>query len=205
MEETPPFLTAPEDTRGEIMGATYRALCRHGYSGITVQRIAEEFEKSKSLLYHHYDDKDELLLAFLDYMLEEFEETVAACDADGPAEQFDAMLDQLLVGSGPPAAEQFIAAMVELRAQAAHDERYREQFSHHDGALHDRLVAVTEAGIEAGCFRDVDADRVATFLLTLVVGAMTRRATLENSAGATVREEVESYVDRRLRVEGGDE
>lgn len=205
MEETPPFLTEPDDTRGEIMGATYRALCRHGYSGITVQRIAEEFEKSKSLLYHHYDDKDELLLAFLAHMLEEFEGAVPECDAEGPAEQFDAMLDQLLAESGPPEAEQFIAAMVELRAQAAHDERYREQFNQHDRALHDRLVAVTEAGIEAGCFRDVDADRVATFLLTVIVGAMTRRATGGAAPGATVREEVESYVDRRLRAEGDGE
>lgn len=205
MEKTPPFLAEPADTRGEIMVATYRALCTHGYSGITVQRIAEEFEKSKSLLYHHYDDKDELLLAFLAHMLAEFEGAVPECDADGPAEQFDAMLDQLLTESGQPETEQFIAAMVELRAQAANDERYREQFDQHDRAVHDRLVAVIEAAIEDGCFHDVDADRVATFLLTLITGAMTRRTTADAAAGATVRKEVESYVDRRLRMEGNDE
>lgn len=205
MEETPPFVTEPEDTRGEIMAATYRALCRHGYSGITVQRIAEEFEKSKSLLYHHYDDKDELLLAFLAHMLEQFEAAVPECEAESPTEQLDEMLDQLLTESEPPEAQQFITAMVELRGQAAHDERYRAQFGQHDRAFHDRLVAVIEAGMETGCFRDVDAERIATFLLTLTTGAMTRRATVEAAAGETVRDEVETYVDRRLRAEGDDE
>ncbi|WP_144427216.1 TetR/AcrR family transcriptional regulator [Halolamina pelagica] len=101
MGETPPFLANPETTRESIMRATYLALCEHGYAGLTIQRIGECFEKSKSLLYHHYDDKDELLLAFLQFMLEEHESSVPETDDDGPRERLGAVVDAMLPPNSP--------------------------------------------------------------------------------------------------------
>ena len=37
-------------TRAAIMEATFEALSKHGYADLTIQTIADEFEKSKSLL-----------------------------------------------------------------------------------------------------------------------------------------------------------
>jgi len=56
------------------MGATYRALCEHGYAALTMRDIAEESDRSKAALHYHYDDKEGLLLAFLDHLYEEFTE-----------------------------------------------------------------------------------------------------------------------------------
>ncbi|GAB7012434.1 TetR/AcrR family transcriptional regulator [Halolamina salina] len=202
MGETPPFLADPESTRESIMRATYLALCEHGYAGLTIQRISESFEKSKSLLYHHYDDKDELLLAFLQFMLEEHEASVPET-ADGDAvERLDAVLDAMLAPSLAAEHEEFTAAMVELRAQAAHDERYREQFAEHDRVFRDRLVDVIADGIDAGAFREVDPESVAEFLSTVVAGAMTRRVTGGDDVAATAaRDELDDYVDRVLLAE----
>ena len=203
MREQPAFLADPETTRESIMRATYLALCEHGYAGLTIERIGERFEKSKSLLYHHYDDKDELLLAFLQFMLEEHEASLPELDADeGPAERLETVLDAVLATDLPEDHREFTAAMVELRAQAAHDERYREQFAEHDRQFREGLAALIEAGIEGGTFRDVDADRAAAFLGTVVAGAMTRRVTGGGDAVATAaRAEVAAYVDGVLRVE----
>ncbi len=202
MGETPPFLADPGTTRESIMRATYLALCEHGYAGLTIQRIGESFEKSKSLLYHHYDDKDELLLAFLQFMLEEHEASVPET-ADGDAvERLDAILDAMLAPSLAAEHGEFTAAMVELRAQAAHDERYREQFAEHDRAFRDRLVDVIEDGVESGAFREVDPATVAEFLSTTVAGAMTRRVTGGDDVAATAaRDELDEYVDRVLLAE----
>lgn len=185
------------------MAATYRALCDHGYAGLTIQRIAERFPKSKSLLYHHYDNKDELLVEFLGFMLDQFETCVpepedAEADAMDPESHLRAVLDAMLAEQLPDEHHEFLAAMVELRAQAAHDERYREQFSNHDAFFADRLASIVAHGVEAGRFRDVDPDRVASFLLTTIVGAMTRRATVESAAVDEVRAEVDAYVESRL-------
>lgn len=202
MGETPPFLSDPETTRESIMHATYLALCEHGYAGLTIQRIGEQFEKSKSLLYHHYDDKDELLLSFLQFMLEEHESSVPETVDDGADERLDAMLDVLLPPTLDDEEQGFTAAMVELRAQAAHDQRYREQYAEHARAFHEHLVSVIEDGIEKGVFRDVDPDQVAQFFGTLTNGAMTRRVTGGGDESVTAaRTEVDAYIDRVLRAE----
>ncbi len=67
-----------EGTRAEIMDATYEALRKHGYAELTIQTIADEFPKSKSLLYYHYDAKDDLLVDFVDWLVEEFAAEVGA-------------------------------------------------------------------------------------------------------------------------------
>lgn len=70
-----PFAT-PSNTREEILAATYRSLREHGYADLTIEKIGREFEKSPSLVYHHFDDKDDLVLAMLDSLLDSFETTV---------------------------------------------------------------------------------------------------------------------------------
>lgn len=220
MSDPPPFLADPADTEEAIMAATYRALCAHGYAGLTIQRIAEQFEKSKSLLYHHYDNKDELLVAFLGFMLDQFESGVPgsnltdaefceteAADADAcaaeaadpasvdPVAHVHEVVDTMLADSIPGDEREFVAAMVELRAQAAHDERYRDHFSRHDEFFRERLAGVVARGVDEGRFRDVDPDRVATMLVTTIVGTMTRRVTTESAGVHHVRAAVEDYLD----------
>ena len=198
MTATDAFLDAPEGTREEIMRATYLALCEHGYANLTVQRISEEFPKSTSLIYHHYDGKDDLLLDFLEFVLERFESTVAPADEDGPAEHLRAVVDHVLATPLPPERRDFARAMVELRAQAASDERYRDHFTRSDRFFRDRIAAIVASGIESGVFRDVDPESVATFLVTVFNGSMTERVTSDDDNAATVRDGVETYVEAVL-------
>ena len=197
MADAHPFTGEPATTREAIMQATFHALREHGYAGLTIQRIGDHFEKSKSLLYHHYDSKDELLLDFLEFMLAEFEQ--AAPDDDlPPREHLDAILDHALAAKLPDDQREFTEAMVELRAQAAHDDRYRDHFTRSDETFREELASIVREGVEAGAFRDVDPDHVASFLLTLVNGAMNQRVTVEDSRTEAVREEVDAYVESRL-------
>lgn len=195
------FLDAPEGTREQLMRATYLALCEHGYAELTVQRISERFPKSKSLIYHHYDGKDELLLDFLEFMLERFEGTVPF-EADGTADHLDAVLDHVLATPLPAERREFARAMVELRAQAAHDERYRDHFTRSDRFFRDRLAHIVEAGVDAGRFRAVDPAATATFLLTVVNGSMLQRVTSDDETAGTVRDQVETYVRAVLLADG---
>jgi AcrR family transcriptional regulator len=196
------FLESPDGTREEIMRATYLALCEHGYADLTIQRIGEEFPKSKSLIYHHYDGKDQLLRDFLSFMVERFEEGVPFEDAEGPDDHLDAVLDHALVTPLPERRREFTRAMIELRGQAAHDADYREHFTRHDRFFTERVAAIVEAGFEAGVFREVDPDAVATFLVATIHGAMVQRATSDADPAATVREGADAYV-RAVLLEDG--
>ncbi len=189
------------------MAATYRALCAHGYADLTIQRIGEEFEKSNSLLYHHYEGKDDLLVAFLDYVLDRFESDVPFEEVTDPWERIERLLDHVLAPTLDEERREFTSAMIELRAQAAHDPAFWEAFTRHDAFFHDRLAAVVRDGREQGRFRDVDADAVASFVQTTFNGAMLQRATTDAENGGVavedVRRELESALETRLLGEVG--
>ena len=199
MTETPGFVSDPTDTREAIMQATYLALCKHGYANLTIQRIADEFSKSKSLLYHHYDGKDDLLLDFLGYMLEQFEERLPD-EPERAEDQIEAIVDRAFGASMDDERLDFIRAMVELRAQAAHDENYRDHFTRSDEFFREQLMRIIRSGVEQGVFRDVDPERIATFFQTLMTGVMTQRVTTNEDTIAAVREEFEAYLRSQLLV-----
>lgn len=186
------------------MEATYRALCTHGYANLTIQKIGDEFSKSKSLVYHHYDGKDDLLLDFLEFMLEQFETDVIGEEHESAADYLEAVLDHVVPETVSAERDAFRRAMFELRAQAGHDVDYRDHFTHSDGVFQDHLSALVERGIEEGVFREVDPDEVAAFVLTAIDGAMLRRATADNEpAVRAMRRELDEYLEARLLVDDG--
>ena len=207
MDGVPAFVTDPADTREAIMQATYLALCEHGYADLTIQRIGDEFEKSKSLLYHHYEGKDELLLDFLEFMLDRFEETVPVDEDAGADAVLDAMLDHVLLAPHDGERGDFFAALVELRAQSAHDPAYRDHFSRSDRFFQKRLAELVRAGIDEGVFRPVDPESTALFLQAFVGSAMFMRATSDQDedVGRTLRDEFDAYLRCRLFVDGPQE
>jgi len=195
------FAEEPADTREAIMKATYDALVEHGYADLTIQRIGDEFGKSKSLLYHHYDSKDALLLDFLTFMLERMAENVPLEDPDSADDRlflaFEHTFDDLL----GPERKGYVRAMTELRAQAASDEDFRRQFTKNDQYVTARIAEIIEEGIETGIFRDVDTERVASTLHTIITGAIYRRTTTEDTDVEGIREELRTYVRLRLLAE----
>ena len=193
------FLENPEGTQEAIMKATYEALCKHGYAGLTIARIADDFAKSKSLLYHHYDSKDELLLDFLSAMLEEFERTVPETETKSADERLQTVFEHSLGSTPDDESLGFMRAMVELRAQAAHDERFRDHFTASDQVVQDKLVDIIEDGIEEGVFNAVDSEQVASFLLATLSGGMNQQVTTNTGQEAAIQAELDRYVDSLLR------
>jgi AcrR family transcriptional regulator len=197
-ERMEPFEGEPDSTREAIMQATYDALATHGYVDLTIQRIGDEFAKSKSLLYHHYDSKDDLLIDFLGFMLERMAEDVPFEEQPDAHQQlgcaFDHVFGDLLSDERVP----FIRALVELRAQGAHGEAFREQFTANEAFLRSRLTEIVEQGVAEGTFREVDPERVVDMLLTVVDGAFVRYTTVEDADLDAVHEELQEYIRHRL-------
>lgn len=190
----------PSETQTAIMEATYRAFCRHGYADLTIQRIADEFEKSKSLLYYHYDTKDALLVDFLDYLLDRFEAEVTVGPSDNPEERLTELLDLLFPTSFSEDGENLQTALLELRAQAPHKPAYREQFTKSNRVISEQIATTIESGIEAGVFRPVDAEQVATLVMATRNGALLHHVSSNDpEAVRAVREALSAYLDTHLR------
>ncbi|WP_336360841.1 TetR/AcrR family transcriptional regulator [Haladaptatus sp. ZSTT2] len=198
MTHTPPFAIDPADTREAIMLATYRALCTHGYADLTIQRIGDEFSKSKSLLYHHYDSKDELLLDFLSFMLDSLDEQLPVHANGGAGDHLRAIVERMFAPTGEDGEGAFSRAMVELRAQAAHDDAYREHFTRSDQFFRKHIAHTIRSGIEQGVFQDVDANETAALLQTMFIGTMTQRVTGDEEALDATMAALNEYIDSQL-------
>ncbi|WP_226479078.1 TetR/AcrR family transcriptional regulator [Natrinema amylolyticum] len=191
-----------DETIDDLMDATYRALCKHGYAELTMQDIAEESTKSKGTLHYHFEGKRDLLESFLEYLLDRFEERTETIPGETPAERLHAFLDELLTPSDDESAEEFRTAILEIKAQSPYNEAYREQLAEFDRTLHDRIEELIADGLESGAFReDVDPDETADFLVTLFHGAQTRATAVDRPPERT-RQYVHAYIDETLRPDG---
>ena len=190
-----------DSPRAAIMDATFRALAKHGYADLTVQAIADEFAKSKSLIYHHYDGKDDLLLELLSFLLERYEERIPFPRDETEREYLETVLDRILAAPGSTDYREYAGAMAELRAQAAHDPEYRAHFTESDRFFRKQFARVVRSGVDHGEFRDVDAEAVAATLHASIVGAATQRATTEDDLAASVRAELDRYLRQCVYAE----
>ncbi|SFS47144.1 TetR/AcrR family transcriptional regulator [Halostagnicola kamekurae] len=190
------ILENPSNTREEIMAATLSTLLEHGYADLTIDKIGDEFAKSQSLIYHHYDGKDDLVLETLEFMLESFRTETLEGPIEEPREALEEVVDRLFERSIDDDERQSLAALFELRAQATHDEAYRSHFNRSDDVFEDLLVDIVEAGIERGVFQPCSPEGVAATIITLINGTIMRRSTSEDDEWvADVRSEVESYLE----------
>lgn len=170
-----------DNPMADILEATHRALCQHGYADLTIQDIAAESAKSKATIHYHYGTKEALFSAFLDYLYDQYTAQIDAASGETPLEHLHSLLDILLWNPTEPAKQAFQTAILEVKAQAPYDDSVQEQLIEFDAYLSDRLQAIIEAGIQAREFNDeVDPSTAADFLTTIIKGAHTRQVAVNH-------------------------
>ena len=198
----------------EIMDGVYHALRAHGYADVTMQDIADECSKSKSLLHYHYDTKEDLLVAFLDHVITDSERRIEAHADDPPTDRLVQFVGWFVFDADAVDREAFHIALLELRSQGPFNDRIREQLDRSDRLLRGTVVDILESGIEQGVFRDVDVEETAALVVATLDGARTRQITLsggedgietpEPTYTRTVAESTLQRIVRPLLVEGID-
>ncbi|MFD1686241.1 TetR/AcrR family transcriptional regulator [Halobellus litoreus] len=184
------------DAPTDILHATHRALCEHGYAELTMQDIADETDLSKASIHYHYDCKHDLLVAFLDHLYERFEERIDDPDGETPAERLCTLVDSLMARQSDAPA--FQTALLEIKAQSPYDDAFRKRLQRFDDAFTDAVREVVSEGVADGTFReDVDPDVVASFLTTFVNGAQTRHVGVGHPLDESA-EAVHGYIGDRL-------
>lgn len=174
------------ETKAEIMEATHRALCKHGYANLSIQKIADEFDMTSAVLHYHYDTKENLLASFLEHLLDEYAAQFDVEKIEDPRERLLALVDSLLIvlvgiddpnrpidraDDRPPLGQAELSmALLELRAQAGRNKEFSEQFTINYDFAWDLMVETVDEGIEKGIFREVDSNQVATLLLSTMLG-----------------------------------
>lgn len=163
----------PPDTYEDLMQATFRALCEHGYADLTLRKIAAESEKSRALIHYHYESKDHLLVALLEYLVETFGKRVDGLADAPPDERLDTLLDWVAFGPeiGDRSGRDYHAALFELRAQAPYSEEIQSQLRANYLQIEQACSDTIRDGIEQGVFEEVDPEAFATLMLNAVNSA----------------------------------
>ncbi|WP_336328394.1 TetR/AcrR family transcriptional regulator [Halovenus sp. HT40] len=190
-----------------IIDAVDQALRKHGYAELTMQDIADESEKSKSLLHYHYDTKEDLLVAFLDDLISDYQERMACREGQPPTERLVEFLARFVFTPDDTGREQFHLALLEMRSQGPFNDRIRDQLDRSDQTLRNTAAEIISEGIEQGVFEAVDPERTAALLVATLDGARTRQITLGDANETytrTVVEQALSQIVEPMLVEGVD-
>ena len=200
MNQFVPFEREPTTTRGRILQATYQALHEYGYAGLSIQRIADFTDISKSSIYYHYENKDELLVAFLEQVLEDVRHGFKIESGSDPVTDLKQFVNQIFLSIDPDSDEQEVpvGAYIEIRAQAVSNEAYRERITHIDRALKEQFQSILQRGIDQDLVWDIDVNQISEFLVTTIIGAIERYATTDTVSVDRVQAEIEQYLNQRV-------
>jgi AcrR family transcriptional regulator len=181
----------------EILDATWRALCTHGYAELTMQDIADETDKSKAALHYHYDSKRDLLVAFLDHVSDRFLTRVREAEAaagEDPTARLSAVVDAALSPPNTDDIEDMQTALLELKAQAPHVDPFRERIERADREFRALLADIVADGVADGSFRAaVDPEETAHFVVAMFGGAQLRQVSVGED-----RQRIRTHIQRHL-------
>jgi AcrR family transcriptional regulator len=170
------------DTETAIMEATSRALREHGYAGVSMAKIAAEFDGSQSLLHYHFGTKDELIAAQVRFGRERYEEWAETLPGD-PEKRLDALLTSVVDAEFAGGDTAMMAAIVEMYGRAPDDETLRAELRAYDETFRRLIRETIEDGQADGTFREIDAEAVTWLVFAVHESAVLRDVVGEDADG----------------------
>ncbi|HEU4916889.1 MAG TPA: TetR/AcrR family transcriptional regulator [Acidimicrobiia bacterium] len=139
-----------EDRRAEAIRAAYRLMARDGVHRVPLQQIASEAGVSKGLLIYHFQTKDGLVLAALEWVLETTEARIREllADSSDPAEAISTVVDAVWVG--PEANHDFFRFYMDGVEHEARSPEFDEFAGKAASIMNSFYREVIVAGVEAG-------------------------------------------------------
>jgi AcrR family transcriptional regulator len=183
------------ESKEAIIRGTYETLCEHGYADLTMANIAAEAGVSKSLLHYHFDTKQQLLAAYLEYARGWHEDRIAEVKAENETalDQLDAILDSFL--DEPEEGHTYNRGYLQLRVQAVHNEELRAHCKARRELIVEELATILAQGMQSGTIREDDPDRLARNLYTFMDGARIQQVVQGTDANPeTVKQDAFDYL-----------
>jgi len=208
------FEDEPQSGRNKILRAVYKITKNEGYGSVSIQLVADVAGLSKATVYHHFEDKDALMLSFYECVLDKMGERIGQVQISDPIDRLHGMIDRMVlgrlsdemsnrtgdelpndtdIGPGDP-----LRTFMEIRVQAIHEEAYRDRISTIDQAFRDVFTRAIEDGMEQDRIREIDAERTADVLYTMLLGGLLRRTTTDDTDLEAIRKEAYELVDQSV-------
>lgn len=204
------FTGEPAGGREKILRAVYALIIEEGYDSISLQRVADEAGLSKATVYHHFDDKDDLMLVFHESALSQLAKRLTQHTITDPIERLHMSVDRIVLGQvssdvadrlpieledGELGEKDILRAFVEIRTRAVHDPDDRARISVIDQTIRDELAEALRAGIDTDVYPNVDDKRIADQLYTMMLGGLFRRTTTDDADIEAICDDIHGFID----------
>jgi len=196
----------PLSTRDRILRATFHILEQDGYDDLSVNRIANECGLTGSALYNHFDSKEELILAFTEYLVFEMNREFNSQPKENPADDLYGRL-YALISDNPDSGGEIdtiskLRVYYELRSKAIHDPELKTKITENANKYVREFEEIIQRGMAEGVFKDVDAEQEAAFLLTIIDGMITNVTTRTDDPRELIWDSLRSYIEKQLIADG---
>jgi len=171
MTQAPTRAQAAEDRRAELIRVAYRVMARDGVHRVPLQQISTEAGVSKGLLIYHFQTKDGLVLAALEWVLESTEARIRShlAESDDPVSAISKVVDAVWVG--PEANRDFFRFYLDGVEHQARSPEFDEFADKARSIMNTFYREVIVAGMNAGVL-DVEDPTVAAIQMRAVIEGM---------------------------------
>jgi AcrR family transcriptional regulator len=150
-----------------ILQAARRLFIRKGYTATSIREIAEEAGIGKATIYHHFPDKQAIILALMRGSAGRQDEILAAIRAEQDPRR--------RIETAVTASIQFLLDMVELmqivrREVPGGREYVQAEYASYLKEFRALLGGAVQQGTEQGIFRSVNPAQASSVLMTMIQG-----------------------------------
>jgi TetR/AcrR family transcriptional repressor of bet genes len=166
-----PTQARAEDRRAALIRAAYKVMARDGVHRAPLHQIATEAGVSKGLLIYHFQTKDGLVLAALEWVLESTEARIRErlAESDDPAAAISEVVDAVWVGA--EANRDFFRFYLDGVEHQARSPEFDEFADKARTIMNIFYREVIVAGVDAGVLR-VDDPTIAAIQMRAVIEGM---------------------------------
>lgn len=191
-----------QQTRQAIIDVTTRLFASRGYAGTSLDLIAKEANTSKSSIFWHFENKEDLLFTVVDRAMSEWEVEAGSLllAEPSPAAQLEKLIDLYrgLAEKRPDTLRLLLGLLLET---ADGNDKVKARFQKMYGGYRRSIQIILEEGMEGGAFRrDVPSAHLAAMVLALFDGLFVQWLLDPGEVSAEVFGSMKRSVLRLVRV-----
>ena len=160
-----------EIRKPEIVKSFHQTILEQGFEGASIAKVAARINIHPSLILHYFGNKENLTLALVDYVIEEYDRLLRSVELEGlpPEARLERLLD--IIWSREYYEKIHIAGSFSLLAVSFRRPRIQEKIEGLYNAFRRFLAKEIQKAADAGIIEQQDTVRTAARIITLVEGA----------------------------------
>lgn len=198
-----------EVRREQLIRATVKCIAGNGLSGVTMARVTSEAGLSLGIANLHFESKEKLLLATLEYVTSEYNQGQSGILANRDYPSIRHKIDALLSFDFSPEImdKAKLAVWFAFLGEAKSRPTYQEICGRQDSQAERLLTTLFEEAIAEGGYEQVDANILAAGYISLVDGLwlnalLAPRRLSRRKAEAAARQYLANALPQHVNVPG---